>query len=406
MRALFTAYVLLLSFNASAEFETTNILPNGVRNLRIRYGSVSGLNEAFTENGELRYLSDINSVELDSQFISKFDSRIENLIALLNQFGTYQIGDQLNLGRLSIVANPSVNFTAPMFAFGLNKKTTIGIAVPVVRFENSIGVSQVESNLPDIQAELGPLNVDLNQAFNDLNSGLTSGFRDSLASKGYKPLTSRSETFLGDIVLFSIHQFEISPDTTQALQFQYGLPTGPKADPSDLTDLENFNRISFRPMWLLSHKLSKSWSTIFLTTYQYFFEQEVDKRVPTDMNDSLPGPETQRSVRQKIGDVWSVMTGINFKLDDSLSFGLAFQYEEKAKDDYGGIANVSNSILRARTDREAQVVRFEAEYSTVNQYLRNKFAIPLALNYEVSQVFQGRNIENQTRHEVNFSVFF
>jgi hypothetical protein len=111
-------------------------------------------------------------------------------------------------------------------------------------------------------------------------------------------------------------------------------------------------------------------------------------------------------VKEDIGDSIAATGAASYVYSKSLTTSFGYTYESKIQDDYTGIPNGRDTYLEEGTLRYAHIAKVEVTYSTVNDYLEKKIAVPGALNWEISRVFSGRNIENQTRYEATLSLYF
>ena len=398
---LFVAQVLAL--------DTPRTLPKNIRTGMISMGRYYGLNQYYTNDGELKNLADKNSFELDAKSLTQVNAAFADLVRVLNEFGHSSIGSQLHLGQISVVADPEVNYYAPTFAYGWTNCLTIGVAVPIISYENSIQVTQSGSNLNSARAQLGPnLLPQIESAFTQLNSELTKGLNGTLAEKGYKPLNSKNETFLGDVVLFSAYMLdEIKPyNLKSALRFYFNLPTGPKPDADDLADLESFGRYSFRAQWLGQFALMKKVDVILDGSYLLVPEQKMTKRVPISSQDVLPDSSEKYNMDEDLGDTVSSGVAVSYLHSSAVSFASGFYYQYKMKDSYSGAPNNRGRFLEEGTNKSAQILKGQVSYSTVQAYLSKKAALPGSIDYEISKTIAGTNVENQTAHTLTFSLFF
>lgn len=400
---------LVFSLDLQA-IETPAVLPLGVRTAVVRLGNYNNLNEYYSEQGNLRYLSDKNSFELSMSEMARIDARVEELRNILNEFGRSDLGDQLHLGQISVEADPTVQYFAAAGAIGLTKRWTVGLAIPVIFYSNSIAVTQSGSNLDAIEAQVAGANEDLDKGFQEvraaLNSDMRAGVNGFLGRRGYDSLSNRSEQFIGDVQVFSMYQLDSSPEFTQTLQVFLGLPTGPAPDPDDLADLENFGRYSLRLGWVAKRPFVRDVDLLLSGSYNFIPQHSLVKRVPEDQNDSLPDADQKYDMKADFGDVISVGVGLTKPITPEVYLAGGYSYEYKMSDSYSGAPDGRGKYLEQNTEKSAHLAKLEAGYSTVQAYFRKQFAIPLIVAYEFTQTLTGVNVENQNKHELNFSLFF
>lgn len=400
--------LLTFIFQCSMAFaiDSPAVLPKGIRSLSVKFGNVSGLNQYYTEGGQLAELADDNTVSFDVTTTARYEEEVTDLVDVLNQFGPDNLGDQLFLGNLSVNADPELNYMAPIFAYGVNKRFTVALGVPVINFRNQVDVGLNNSNIAALRAEFDGASADLDEAFDRASADIKAEFRQELSDKGYKPLDDKDDTFVGDVQLISAYMLKQNADEAHSTTLYINLPTGPEPDADDLTDPEIFGRLSFKPTYAGKYILGPKGFLLGSASYQYVVPGKVEKRVPLNDDDSLPGKEQKQELEEDIGDTWSVMAGAGYKHNSNWTTTVAVQHEEKQQDRYSN-SNVGNSaILEQNTRAEANIGKIELGYSTVDDYFAKKAAIPMDVYFEISTVMSGVNIENQTRHELWLMMYF
>ena len=336
------------------------------------------------------------------------NSAFSDLVSVLNEFGHSSLGSQLHLGQIQVNANPEVRYYAPTLAYGLTKKLTVGAALPFISYENNIQVVQTGSNIDYARSQIGPNVPEINAAFAQLDSELKKGINGTLSEKGYKPLNSKDETYLGDAMLFAAYMFKtnVEYDLKSSMRVYLSLPTGPKADPDDLADLETFGRYSVRAQLLGEKPLAKQISLLLEGSYLYVPEQDQTKRVPLNAQDALPDQKQKFNLKENLGDTVGASVGLAFAYDEALSFMSTYGYQYKFKDEFSGAPGGRERFLEDDTNRSAQTAKVQVSYSSVQDYLKKKAMLPGSVDYEIAKTMAGTNVENQTIHTLTLSLFF
>ncbi|MCB0350798.1 MAG: hypothetical protein KDD38_06420 [Bdellovibrionales bacterium] len=386
--------------------DTPTVLPEGIRSFMLKRASISGLNQYYSGSGELNYLSELNSIELDVKNLVRIEPQVQEFVSILNNFGTFELGSQLHLGQISVDANPEVTYYAPMFLFGKTKKLTVGIAVPVIQYKNSINVTQRGSNLAELRNEFGGVSAELDAAFDELNRDMATEFHTTVREQGYEPVENVNDEFIGDITLVAAYQFYKKEKWVNATQFYLGLPTGPKPNADSLTDLETFGKWSLQTQLISEYKIRSKVSLLGTASYLVTLPGEIEKRVPLDANDSLPAKNQKMNLASNTGDSLSAFFGASWQLTPNIMAASAYGIEQKFKDQYSGAPSGRNQFLENGTEREARIGKLEVIYSSVQDYLKGQALLPASIGYELSRIISGVNIENQTKHEVTLSVYF
>lgn len=387
--------------------DSSDVLPAHINSPSVRIGYISGIGEKYTSNGSLMSLTDVNSITFDSKKLLSVEPRVQQLISVLNQFGQQQMGNALTLGTLHIAIDPSVNYYAPINAYGITDKWTVAVGVPIIHYKNNIALTQEGSNLDAIQHQAGGISPELDSAFDELRKGLVQSAKDELAGKGYKPIQNVDTTFVGDVQLVSLYQVFNNKRTALLTKTTFNLPTGPKDDPDDLTDLSDFGETSVSEGAVLTYMLTPKLRLSGLLTGTYGIPDKIDKRVPTSADDSLPDASTKQNVNRQIGASVSVGASSMYWFTQRWSAGVGFDVMTKAADKYWGSQSGSRyDLLESETAQTSERVRFGVSYDTISAYLAKQSFMPAMVSYSYSDTIAGVNIARQTIHELWLTMFF
>lgn len=396
-------FLVVLVVSSAQALVTTGTLPEGINSPSFRFGVVDKIGERYTAGGNLMSLGDIKSLVFDQATLKKMNGDAKKLIDALNSFGNQGLGDKFNFGVLRIHTEPQVKYFAPVYARGLTSKWTLGVGLPVVTYSNKISISQDYSNLEYYRQQLKGLSKELDDA---LNINLTKATNDTLAEKGYKPLDSRNETFLGDIQVASVYKFFENADQALVYQAMLSLPTGPQYNSDDLAAINIFGRTSLANTVAYSHKLTSRLTLLPYATYQVNFQDRITARVPTDEEDSLPDQNSKELVDRQLGNTRILAGNAFYELNDQWTLGAGYEHLAKNGDHYSGGRGRRYDLLSQNTDLSAQRVKGEVTYSSVKSYFKKTAVLPMMLSLEVSDVVAGYNVERQQLQEMNLMLFF
>lgn len=402
------AVFLTVCFVAAKSFamDSTQVLPESVNSPSVRMGYVSGIGTKFMSGGALMGLGDTNSVEFDAKTLVKFEPRVEQLVAFLNQFGNQKLGDQLSLGVLRIETTPEVKYLAPVYARGMTANWTIGFGVPVINYKNHFALRQTGSNLDAIKAQIGDASKEANAGFEKLHINLVTTAEEMLAKKGYRSLEDRDETQIGDLQLVSILQFAKRERTSFQWKTLVSLPTGQGNDPDDLADLGAFGYTAIENQILGNYILSGHWRFALRSGYRYTLGDQVERRVPQSEDDSLPDQNTKEKVNRQTGGAVFVGGSITYALSEALDFAAGFESTRKDGDIYEGTKSTRYDLLSKDTNSSSDRIRLGVTYSSVESFVAGKAYLPTMIAYEFSDTIRGFNIERMTVHEIWLQLFF
>jgi hypothetical protein len=382
---------------------STDTLPAGINNTSFRIGSILGLDQRFSSDGSLWRLGDYKSVQFTSENLSHFNSRAQQLIQALNNFGSQSLGNNLNFGILKVNTAPVVNYFAPVYARGITDRWTIGFGVPIINYKNSISLTQEGSNLAYYRNQLLGLSPELDAA---LNVDLINVTQATLQERGYRPIQNHDETFIGDIQLASLYRLFGNKWSEVQYSAIFNLPTGPKYNPDDLGAMNVFGRTSIENKFLWSKMLSRSFEMAPYVSHIFNIEDSVTARVPTNANDLLPDQNSKEDVHRKIGDSVAVGVAATLNLDDNFSFGGGYAFTNKMQDSYSGTQGRRYDLLGQDTNSKSQQVGVHVSYSTVKTYMKKQSYMPGIISYNYKDVIAGNNIERRTINEMTFMMFF
>lgn len=371
----------------------------------MRFGVISGLDESYTSNGELMSVSDLRSVEFNARTLTQIDSQVTQLISVLNQFGHQNFGNDLHLGYLRIETEPEVQYLAPIFARGMTDQWTLGFGIPIVRYSNRISLRHFGSNVEQLQQAYSGAHPQIDQAFQQLNVDVGQSLQSELRRKGYKPIEDRDENLMGDLQLVSLYRLPTRMSVKPLAKTIFNLPTGAKNDPDDLIDLGTFGQPAIEQQFISSYA-PLSWANITgKLGYRWNLPDTIEKRVPVNDADLLPDQTRKENLKRDTGDVKTV--GIITNLFwNKWNLGTGYEYNQKNEDSFEGDRGWNYNLLSEDTASEWLKFRIGLSYSTVKSYLAQQSIAPFILDYEFSDIVQGRNTERQQLHEFSMTLFF
>ncbi len=390
---------------AAWAMDATEVLPEAINSPSVRIGFVSGIGFRFLSNGDLMSLNDFNSLEFDAKSLSSFAPRVNELIGVLNQFGSQRLGDQLSLGTLKLDTDPQIKYYAPVFAHGINARWTVAIGLPVVSYTNKITLTQTRGNVEEIRAQVGNASPELNAAFNDLSVNLATVANQTLEAKGYKPISNIEETQLGDLNIASLIEFAKQENRSGQYKLILTLPTGKGNDPDDLTDIAAFGYTAIENQ-LTANYLFGRLQLAAKTGYRYTLPDRVVRRVPTKEGDTLPGIETKQTVERSTGGAMFGGGSLTYRFSDAFNIGVGIERTIKDADRYSGSSTGRYDLLAKSTNAETDRMRVGFIYSTIESFMAGASPLPSMIAYEFSDTIRGVNTERMTVHEIWLQLFF
>ena len=386
--------------------DSADTLPKGIWSPSIRIGYVSGIGQEYGSNGTLESLGDIHTMAFDATKLISIQPQVAQLVSALNQFGSQNLGDKINLGYLKFNIQPEINYYAPVFARGITDHWTIAIGAPIIHYSNNVGLESTGSNIDAIHSQVGYSSSQLNGAFNSLKVNLVTQAQQTLTSLGYKPLGQTNQTYLGDIQIASLYQFYHDDRFKVMAKTLIGLPTGPEADPNDLMSLDISGQTSLEQQFIVNYRLSAPLTLAGKVFYHYSFADHVDKRVPLDENDTLPAQDQTEKVTRKLGDAGGIGVSATYAAYERVAFSGGMELQTKAADRFSGSMPYDYAALSSATNTTYELMKLGVAYSTVTSYFKQESFLPFIASFEYSDTIAGVNMPRITTNELWLTMFF
>ena len=408
IRAILSAiFISLASVLADAQISTQN-LPEGIRSPSVRFGNISQLSQQYNDSGHLNNSVDLRSVEFNAKKLSVLEPKIEALVGLFNRMGRYDLGSQINKGTLKIDSQPNIQYTAPVMAYGVNSRWTLGAGVPVIHYKNDIQLSKSNSNISAFKAIASGLGVaELSQGLQQLEDiDLISAFHSELKKKGYHELENQDQTFLGDLQLASLYRLEDTGSLQSLFRLNVVLPTGPKYDPDNLAAFNQFGSTSIEPQMISSYPIMDQVKVSGLLGVRISIPDQVTVRVPENEDDLLPNADQKETLKRQTGMKLTETLQLSYAASESWTVFAMSEWAQKAADRFEGTQQKRYDLLSRDTDTQTQVVTGGISFSSVESYQKRKKGIPATVAIQMSDTIAGKNTQRQLVQEISATMFF
>ncbi len=386
----------LFAANLSAPFslESTQTLPNGVRNPRF-IDVMTSVDTKYDPNGGLEPVGTRLNKRVSWQDVldAQDDESQKNLVkSVLNDNGLTLEGTP---GNASGVVKTYANIKVPALAMGLTENLTVGIVVPIVNVDVSVDTGFIRGN--DGQTFVDYICDSSPDKCNEAAAKLNDATQKKLARLGYEPLRSMTVAGLGDIQLVSKYRVYSTATSGLAAKLNLILPTGTSVNANralDITTGDNRFKIALGAVhdYFLFGDLR--WNVH--GTYTTLLPSHNVKRLPVSAEDTLS--KDKEELTREFGHQAIVGTGLEYPIHKAglvLGAGVSTQFLSKTR--YSGAGTDAYTLQRYKIleDLElAQVlhaVSASVGFSTVNWYKQKSFPLPLQLNASYSHPLGGRN---------------
>lgn len=395
-----------LSVNALS-FESTQVLPEGVRNFNLR--------TVYTEtDSKTDKQGQIKPLAIDLWKPLKFKNIIsgetglkkKQLEGLLIQQGW---SPEDSVGDFYANLDAQISVWAPIFAYGVTSKLTIATALPIysastdisVGFKSNSGADKFIGALTDSKMSNYQSAVEAARKMSEAPSRLNT----KLVDNGYQQLDKWQDTGLGDlqvIAKYLAYDGEVFKTTVSG---GFVAPTGKTDDPAILTDLPFGDG-----QWdLISQVILDQDITPQLKINQFY---KYTYQAPGNKETRLKTAEESIEVELK---------EIDYKLGDKVDAGLSIQYEQASTGIQGGLGVIafrkfsdtyetedlaSKSELEKDSTQEALYWAAKLGYSTVKAYGRGEFAAPLMASIEYRKQQESKNQPRTDFTQIDLKLFF
>lgn len=183
------------------------------------------------------------------------------------------------------------------------------------------------------------------------------------------------------------------------------LPTGYQDDPDILQDVgfgdgqfDFFGEMATG--YVVNDKLS------FGTTLRYTYQAPTTKklRIP-DSRDFTLSPN-KGSFDVKYGDRINWMLSSTFFINDWVSFTPMYRFMYQMQSQYDSKFTNANEFLSYNSDKQEHQVQLTSTLSSIQPFLKKKFALPAQINMNLVKTVTGKNVPNVSRFELEIRMLF
>jgi hypothetical protein len=324
-------------------------------------------------------------------------------------------------GNINGEVNVFANVMAPVFAYGLNEKLTVGAAVPIYNINANAKTTFAKNNdgvkFVNALDAASPSAADTaRKTFNDLGGAVNK----KLVSLGYQPIPpEQSIKGLGDVRLVSKYHVIKNDLNSLSVAGDVTLPTGIKPNADKALDLPTgdgqwdlgskiaFDRQLVESDSWIYQKGMKSKVNIF-SGYTVQVGDQIEKRIPVAEGESLsPDKEV---LSRKLGDIAAIGSSMQLTvmpIATSFGFGYSYQYQFGTK--YSGDLYESSRyrlMEKVESVKDAHSIIGSIEFSTIDWYKQKKFMVPISALLSVGRPVLGRNINKASIYSMELVMFF
>ena len=384
---LFTFFIFLN--NSFASYYDT--LPKGVRNITYRYIQTGEITGSYGNAGSFKGYN-INA-NINADTIKGVNSAVDTYLNTLSNdeyknfsFGTFEGSATSKVSAQAFGAGYGI--TDRLTVYGFIPFYTAQVDLKVVRTQkgrNNVGSAIQLENLPDVDIRL-------------IQSVFVNFYH-------YQPLGKWKTTAFGDAELGMMYQVKKWKYAGVLINMGVVAPTGRKDNPDILQDIafgdgqwdafyEWGGGVNFTNRFSLDN-----WTRL---TYQFPY----DAIVRTPDSKTFPITANSGNANIKLGNKALTNLALNYSLSEQWTSSLIYSFEYVEPTIFKTSNSITDSILRAETEKLTHTYRLNLGYSTIALYQKKKFFMPLGLNIAFQSIFAGKNVPKYNRADFEIRLFF
>ncbi len=406
----------LFNLNPAKAAESAIVLPQSIFRARMVTAFTEGIGDTYNSNGKLGGLSDSLNNSITANDYAALDPQLAPLIGALNNLEA-GLGDSLLNTQLYSDTTMKVETYMPALEYGLTKKLSIGIRVPIVKRKVSSGFSvDTINNAKQISQKVG------NKISPDVTAGLKkieqmnfdqAFFENAIfTSKGYQAPGNFEKSEVGDIEVGGVYNFYNKPQMVRSVQMGVRLPTGTYEAIDNIFDTgSGTGAWGLGAIYLQNYLHSKRLNLGTMAKLVYNFSDTKARAVPLNSDDALPSllPEdgqVQSVTRRQAVDFISELSATITPKDDAFSFWGAYQFSKSGRDHFSGAGQLYYEGLSQGTEFTKHAAEVGFKYSTIPAFKKKEISIPLEIQGIYNTTLRGTNTPLVNYVRMDMIVYF
>jgi len=395
--------------SASIAFENTNVLPQGIRSVKIQQVSTT-IGSKYISSGEKVGLGYDLEKDVLLSFVAKqkgdgVNAQMTEAFFTAEKGAGLKLDDKIGKFRADLAA--SIRVTIPYLSYGLTENLTLAFVMPIYQANSGVKVGfEATKKGNDFVAALTHENNNKVEAARELSFKLSqSGLNSKLTERGYKPLENWSKAGLGDMIFALKYRFYNQRFLKAASSFGVILPTGAQKDPDVLNSVPFGEGAVSVFANITSDQPMSDW--FFLNEYVKGTFNFPSMRIVRLKTEEEPLPLAKERVDFHLGHKVEAGISAQINADFGLTCGLGYVFEKKFSDTYSlDKEPLSKTALEKDTDSITNHVEATIGYSSVNAYKKKKVPLPLMASVGYKKQFMSRNALEKDLFSFDLTVFF
>ena len=387
-------------------FDSAQVLPKGVRNVRYSYLNVQA-RRVFDDAGQVASLGNALNTDVNYQkLIDAQPTAIERGL-LKGYFARHNKDLTASAGRTTGVIEVDAKVHVPVLAWGLSKNWTTALAVPVLQTRARVATGFVVSQ--DLQSTAEKL---VGEGKYYMASEIRSKTRQVIADKvvdyKYKPLRRRRVFQLGDARWVNKYILQKNNTHSLALVGELVLPTGRRHSVDEVIGLSaGDGQVDVGLGAVGEYRVAKNivaWGRVHGV---YQAGDQVAMRVPEEADSSLSRDIDPQTKRQLGASLYSSL-GLAVDVVEGVAARAQYTFQMKQRDVYRGSRFERHRYgwLSQNTAQRMQAMQLGVGYSTVPLFRKKKFVLPLEANAQLVWPLAGKNVSRDKAVSFEVAAYF
>lgn len=368
MKSLFlllVAVVCVLSFESDLVANDAKVLPETRWRLQI-FTSYSSIENRFENNGAISRLGSRYSTELNRDVLTTLQPQHAEVFHSL-------LGENGSLGFLDISTNAELLTNIFTAEYGITKRLSIGVMIPLITARNKVHVHQTDSRAAAQLSEQLPPSAQ--NALKQIRQQLSVQSLERVLQNDFEyqgGFQDWSATGLGDIELGLKYQFVDRTRWRSAIKGGFRAPTGHTDRANELFDIGfGDGQWDIAAYHYLDYQAHPDLFFTLETGYTLQLPDRISKKIP--LSEAIPISNQTENIAFNLGDKLETSLQLHFRPISATYMRTKYRYLIKFADSYSTNQSFASEILEQHTSQELHQLQAELGYSNLSA-IRNKQA--------------------------------
>lgn len=391
---------------APFDFETTAVLPQGVRNPRFK-NLIMPMDQKFGGSGGVEPLGyKLNKVVSWQDVI---DGQTDPTLRAVTEGKIDSLGFSKNgaAGRTAGVVNTYANVRVPVFAVGVTPRLTMAVAIPVLDVQ--VNADTGFASTAEGQQLISSIREDDPEKAKEAQDKLNNSVNTKLKRLGYDEIHSTRVSNIGDVKVVGKYQTYEDSANALALKGEVTLPTGTPPNVNKALDVPTGDgQTDVGAMVIYDRYLThdKAFKANAYAGYTVQTPDTIERRLPVSEDDSLSADKEE--LERDLGDIISIGTGLSYQFAWGFNMGAAYGFQHQNKVSYSGskFPRYRYNLLETNTRQVLHSATLGVGYSTVDLFKAKQFVLPMQLNFAYCKPIKGMNVVKNELLAFEVVLFF